>query len=297
MPVIDLACGAEKNYVAHSAAMLSSAMDNCGDHLLRVSYLHPPRFPRRAKGALERMAAAREVEISFVEVPDSMVAGIRTKDFTRKATWYRIFLADLLPDSERAIWLDADTLVLDDIVPLWKTSLEDRYLAAVTNIFQPDHVHRTRKLGIDPRDYFNAGVLVMNLEMLRREGMTKALRDFAVEHADRLTWRDQDTLNLVLGERRVHLHPRWNLMHSVLRFKSAIDVFGEEDVREARANPAIRHFEGPGPNKPWHALADEGDRALYRAHRQGTPWPVVRLEGGGSAARMKRIADALRARR
>jgi lipopolysaccharide biosynthesis glycosyltransferase len=239
------------------------------------------------------MASLREAEISFIEVPDSMLAGFRTEGFA-KGTWYRLFLADLLPDTERAIWLDADALVLDDIVPLWRTSLEDRYLAAVTNIFQPDHIHRTKKLGIDPRDYFNAGVLVMNLELLRKEEKTKTLRDFAVENAGSLPWYDQDTLNLVLGERRVHLHPRWNLMHSVLRFKSAIDVFGEEDVREARANPAIRHFEGPGPNKPWHALADEADRALYRAHRQNTPWPAVRLQGGGPAARLRAIPQVLR---
>ncbi|MCW2967340.1 MAG: ral stress protein, partial [Solirubrobacteraceae bacterium] len=120
--------------------------------------------------------------------------------------------------------------------------------------------------------YFNSGVLLLHLDEIRRSGEIAELRAVARERGDSLKWPDQDALNLVLGPRRVALHPRWNVMNSVLLFDHAVDVFGERDTEEARRSPAIRHFEGPGANKPWDRGATVPHRELYRAHRRATPW-------------------------
>jgi lipopolysaccharide biosynthesis glycosyltransferase len=108
---------------------------------------------------------------------------------------------------------------------------------------------------------------------MRAEGSTAALHDYATTHRSQLWWPDQDAFNVVLGADRVSLHPRWNCMNSVLAFPEAVEVFGAEATEEARRNPAIRHFEGPSVNKPWHLLSDPGSRELYRQHRRQTPWP------------------------
>src|SRR3712207_7320793 len=52
------------------------------------------------------------------------------------------------------------------------------------------------------------------------------------------------------------LFPSPTLSRSVLRFPWAAYAFGYEAVEEARRNPAIRHYEGPLMNKPWHLLAE-----------------------------------------
>jgi lipopolysaccharide biosynthesis glycosyltransferase len=228
-------------------------------------------------------------------VPDEAVAGFPTAGFTRKATWYRILLPDLLPQVDKLLYLDVDTIVRADVGPLWATDLGDHYVGAVTNVFQWDHVHRPAELGLEPNEYFNAGVLLMNLAGMRRDGMSRALIDFAKANADRLSWRDQDTLNLVLAKRRLPLHPRWNLMNSVLLFRSAVEVFGAESVKEARENPGIRHFEGQGVNKPWHVECDHADRQLYAELRRATPWPKVKLEGHRVRDRASRLGIRLRA--
>jgi lipopolysaccharide biosynthesis glycosyltransferase len=163
-------------------------------------------------------------------------------------------------------------------------------VGAVTNVFQHNHLHRPAELGLaGPEVYFNAGVLLMNLEEMRRDGRTPALLDYGIENAPRLEWRDQDALNVVLGERRLELHPRWNLMNSVLLFPSAVEVFGSEALEEARTSPAIRHFEGPDANKPWHYLCDGDLRELYLEHRRATPWPRVRREGVTPRNVMRRV--------
>ena len=50
-------------------------------------------------------------------------------------------------------------------------------------------------------------------------------------------------------------------------------------VEEARRSPAIRHFEGPSVNKPWHLLCEQPGREHYMRHRAATPWPRVRRAG------------------
>jgi lipopolysaccharide biosynthesis glycosyltransferase len=234
--------------------------------------------------------------VTFWEIADEACAGLPTKGFTRKATWYRIFLPELLPDVDRVLYLDADLIVLDSLAPLWETALGDNYLAAVTNVFQWDHLDRPAALGLDgPRVYFNAGVLLMNLEAMRDDGATGALLDFGVRNAARLDWRDQDAMNVVLGKRRLSLHPRWNVMNSVLLFPASVEVFGAEAVEEARSHPAIRHFEGPATNKPWHFMCDRGMRDIYFRHRRETPWPRVRLEGVTPRNIVRRIRSGGRA--
>lgn len=278
--MIHVCCAAEGDYVPHSAAMLHSVVTNSGGLPVHVHYLHGPELPDQSRRKLGQMVAALGSEISFLEIDDAKVAGLPIRGFTGKATWYRIFLPDLLCDVDRVLYLDSDLIALDSLAPLWQTELSGFYLAAVTNVFLDHHLHRPAQLGLPgPEVYFNAGVILLNLDLLRRDRQAAALLRYATEHAGRLEWRDQDALNMVLGSRRLALHPRWNCMNAVLDFPQGEDVFGKEVVAEARSHPAIRHFEGPARNKPWHYLCEEDRRELYLLHRRHTPWPEVRLTG------------------
>jgi lipopolysaccharide biosynthesis glycosyltransferase len=232
------------------------------------------------------MLDRRGARVTFVTVPDAAVSGFPTRGFTRKATWYRLLVPDLIAPA-KALWLDADALVVDDLEHLWRTEVGSGYLAAVVNLFQDDHLEHAHKLELDPRRYFNAGVMLMDLQAMRRDDCARRLREFTVANAERLTWRDQDALNLVLGDAWEELHPRWNCMLSIMRFATAERVFGRTATLEARTNPGIRHFEGPGPNKPWHVEADPGDQRLYAEARAATPWPRVRLERTPLLARLR----------
>ena len=279
MSVLHVGCAVEGGYVAHSAAMLHSVLEHRGSHGVRVHYLHGGDLPAGSEGPLRDMVERGGAAIDFVQVPDELCAGLPTKGFTRKATWYRILVPELLGGVDRILFLDADVLALDSLVPLWETDVSDHYLAAVTNVFQADHLFRPAELGFDrPDAYFNAGVMVMNLDLMRHEGCTAALRAYGREHAQGLMFRDQDVLNAVLAGRRRPLHPRWNSMNSFEAFPWSAYVFGNRALEEARANPGIRHFEGPGINKPWHRGCRFAHRERYFEHRRHTPWPDVEME-------------------
>ena len=281
MSTLHVACAAEgKEYVAHSAAMLTSLLACHPRDEVQVHYMHGPDVSARDERRLAAMVDAAGGSISFLRIPDTRIEGLPTRDFTRKATWYRIFLPELRPDVDRMIYLDSDALVVDSLLPLWRTELGENYLAAVTNVFEHHYADRPKQLGLaGTHVYFNAGVLLMNLDAMRRDGCTERLLDYGVSNAARLLWRDQDTLNVVLGSRRLPLHPRWNCMNAFFVFPWAAEVFGVEALDEAKRNPAVRHFEGPDHNKPWHLFADPDLRALYVRHRRQTPWPRARVTG------------------
>lgn len=279
MAPLHVSCAADAAYVPHTAAMLHSVLAQSGDLPVRVHYLHGPGFPAADAVLLAEMVSGAGGEIDFLEVDDARVAGMPTVAGITSPMWYRVFLPELLPEVERVLYLDADVIAVDDLRPLWETDLEGNWVGAVTNVFQLDHLHRPWELGIDPREYFNSGVLLMDLEAMRREGVATSLAEHARGLGPDTMWPDQDALNAVLGKRRLALHPRWNAMNSVLGFPWAAYVFPPTVLAETRSRPGIRHFEGPALNKPWHVLSQAPGRERYFEHRRLTPWPRVRREG------------------
>jgi lipopolysaccharide biosynthesis glycosyltransferase len=295
MSATHVACAVAGDYWLHSAAMLGSVAQHVDRGTLHVHYLHGPDLPGRARDGLARMLHRLDAEADFQLIEPGRVAGLPVVGEFTAAMWYRIFLPDLLPEVERVLYLDIDTLVTADLTPLLNTDLEGCYLGAVTNVLMPHHRHRPALFGLTPNDYFNSGVLLMNLAALRADDCTRSLREFAVAGGTELEWPDQDALNVVLGSRRRHLHPRWNVMNS-LRFDWAREVFTTEEIAEARARPGIRHFEGPDDNKPWHWNGADADQRLYRRHRRRTPWPRYRPDGSPALPRRvaRRVRRALR---
>jgi lipopolysaccharide biosynthesis glycosyltransferase len=278
---LQVCCAAEGDYVVHSAAMLDSVLFHSGGDA-HVHFLHGPGLPRASAELLRRVVDAGGGRIRFHEIPGSALAGLPVVDQFTPAMWYRIFLPELLPGVDRVLYLDSDTIAADSLDPLWTTDLGDHYLAAVTNIFQRNHLQRPAELGLSgPEVYFNSGVLLMNLDQMRRDGCSAALREYARAHARELEWPDQDALNVVLGERRLALHPRWNVMNSMFAFNAARRAFGRKALRDARSDPAIRHFEGPAANKPWDPDCTAPLRELYVRHRVRLTSSVLDREATG----------------
>jgi lipopolysaccharide biosynthesis glycosyltransferase len=276
-----IGCGSSVEYVPHASAMLHSMLEQSGGLDIEAHYLHGPEMPAEHMRRLSEMVARGGGTLVTHEMSNDRIAGLPEMEFIPATMWYRIYLPELLPDVDKILYLDADTIAVDSLADLWSTELDSHYVAGVTNVFEPWNRTYPQALGLpDDESYFNSGVLLMNLEAMRRDDTTAALRDYALTAPEnRIAWGDQDALNVVLHDKRLRLHPRWNFMNSVATFPEAEEIFGAEAVKEARANPAIRHFEGPSVNKPWHYLCGREMRELYLGHRRRTPWPRVKREG------------------
>lgn len=200
----------------------------------------------------------------------------------------RLLLPEALPHLDRVLYLDADTLVRRPLDGLWTADLGGHPVGAVRNVLAPDARDRLARLGLaDTRRYLNSGVLVMDLARMRTAGTARALLACVRAHGDALLWVDQDALNLVLADDWQELHPRWNAQNSFWDWPSAAEeVLGAERVAEARADPAVLHFEGPWLCKPWHHLSHHVHVAAYRDVLAQTPWAGTPLVDRTLATRL-----------
>lgn len=295
MSAIELACASDRRYAPHSAAMLHSALAAGGGLALRVHYLCAPGFPDSDAAAIAGMVEGGGGEVRFHRIRDERLDALPTMDYIGAEMWFRFLLPELVPDADRVLYVDSDVVVADSLAALWGVELGDRYLAAVDNVFERHRVDRPAELGLPPdQGYFNSGVLLLNLARMRADASSEALIELAAARGPELLWPDQDVLNLVLGARRVALAPRWNATNAIVNFRWADEVFAADELAAARRRPAIRHFEGPSLNKPWHYLCDQPGRELYSEHRGATPWPRVRMEGRSPRNVVRRWRDRRR---
>jgi lipopolysaccharide biosynthesis glycosyltransferase len=241
------------------------------------------------KNRLEECAGRHSVR--WVQPDVSRYEGVRTADKMPRASWFRISLGELLPDIERVLYLDADVIVERDLGELLDTQLHDNGLAAVREAFFGVFGVRGGppfgELGVPAETpYFNAGVLVMDLERWRIERTGDAVLGVLRKH--RLPMGDQDALNTVFAGRWHELHPRWNhqTAHLVAGRSHPRSVPNAKHLAEAIEDPGIVHFTGRIA-KPWSDRSDHPyserwfevlDRTEYSGWRPSAP-PGTTREG------------------
>ncbi len=230
---------------------------------------------------LTRQVKASHVGIGFLDV-DAALGDVRLPHHGhfRPETYYRLLAPQLLPNVSKAIYLDSDLIADDDVAKLFDTDVTGYPLAATRDADMIGQMggydptvgpYLADELGMRrPRDYFQAGVLLMNLDELRRTTSPDELLALSTRRMWR--WLDQDVLNKVVNGNYVRVHMRWNyLMDWQHLRRTHIVANAPADVRaeyaEAAADPAIIHFAGPD-NRPWlYPDGDYGDLFWHYARR------------------------------
>ena len=279
---VHVALATDTAYLPWCATAVRSCLDVTPAADLEFHLLHDRPIPYPDQERLTGMVQAAGGRARWVAVDPERLAMLPTKGAALggRTSWIRVVLADVLADVDRVVYLDADVLVLEPLAALWATDLGGAPLAAVANVVEPAQHGHVRDLGLDPTAYFNAGVLLMDLAALRAGDAVRHLTEFAAANAARLSWFDQDALNVTFAGSWLALHPRWNAQNSLWSWGEwAAELFGSEEWAEATSRPAIVHFEGPAVCKPWHVLADHPVRDRYLRTLASTPWAQVPLEG------------------
>lgn len=184
-------------------------------------------------------------------------------------TYGRLFGPGLLPlGVHRAIYLDADVLVRDDLAKLYSIDLGGKTLAAARDQFvlwvgHPWYgLNSFRTLGLDARDaYFNSGVMVIDVDRWIELEYEQKCLDYLRQN-DYLRYHDQDVLNVCLIGDWVELSPAWNLF-AYLEWEFIEMVIGSDAWRRAKESPAIVHYVGDSHFKPWNVRVEDEEKPLY----------------------------------
>ena len=184
--------------------------------------------------------------------------------------YYRLLAAQLLPEEmHRVIYLDPDILVINPLRPLWELDLAGNLFAAAAHTGKTELANSVNqvRLGTD-HDYFNSGVLLMDLDAGRRWINPEALFDFTRRHARELLFPDQDLLNMLYGSLVLPLDDAvWN--YDARNFNNYyLRSGGDCDMDWVFAHTAVLHFCGKA--KPWKPGYRRRFGPLYRHYMRLT---------------------------
>ncbi len=232
----------DDNFIKYTIVSLHSIIKNASpDYKYEVHILH-------TEISDEMKARLKELEnkcftLVFDDVTDNL-ANIADKlplrDYYSKTTYYRLFIAEMYPQYDKAIYIDSDTIVQGDISSLYFNDIKDAYVGACHEqvMVQVDEygTYVEKVIGISRYNFFNAGLLLINCEQFRiRYVLDKFIQ---LLHAyNFVVTQDEDYLNLICKDHVYWLDQRWNT-----------EVFGEiaYPIEEA----CIIHY--IMTSKPWH---------------------------------------------
>ena len=201
--------------------------------------------------------------IAFLYVDDSILSGFTITDHISLATYYRILLPTIMPDHiNKILFLDADIVVLQDLGEIYDSDIREHACAVVETPISKESSH-LRELRMKGERYFNAGVMLINLEYWRQRSITTRLLSWINDYPGKLRFWDQDALNAVLEGKWLRLEPKWNATHAFFISPQEFPEFSREETHDAINNPAIIHFTGGGSNKPWRADSVHPKAGVY----------------------------------
>ncbi len=232
----------DDNFVKYTIVSLHSMQKNASKEFkYHVHILHTGISDAMKERVLEMQNDC--FEISFDDVTEYLVSisdKLPLRDYYSKTTYYRLFIAEMYPEYDKAIYIDSDTVVQGDISELYRINIDDAYVGAChEQAMLQENVYGTyveKVVGVPRYNFFNAGMLVINCDRFR----IRFVLDKFIEYLHMYNFvvtQDEDYLNLICKDHVFWLDQRWNT-----------EIFGElgYPIKEAK----IIHY--IMTNKPWH---------------------------------------------
>lgn len=216
--VIPIFMAVDNNYIPFLGVALKSIIDNVSQqnrYEIKVLYTNVTEENKKKIEAYQ----TENVGIEFVNLSyklQEIQEKLYTRNYFSNTTYFRLFIPELYPEYDKAVYIDSDTITLVDIAKLYNTEMGDNLIAGIPDgavqaipIFQ-DYVEKV--VGVSNyNNYFNAGIIVMNLKALReykfQEKFLYMLEKIKFEVA-----QDQDYLNRLCKGRVKLLGFEWNRM-------------------------------------------------------------------------------------
>lgn len=212
---IPLIFATDDAYVPFLSVALKSIIDNASKEYKYPVYILTAGISNTNFSKLKKLEN-ENFSISTVDVTknlNNLKSNLHLRDYYTKAIYYRIFIPTLFSQYDKAIYLDCDIVVTDDISKMFFVDLKNNLLGAITEevMINVDTFGRYSEeaLGVERNNYFNSGILLMNLKLMRKEKIEQQFFTL-LEKFKFIVAPDQDYLNVVCKDRVYYLSKGWN---------------------------------------------------------------------------------------
>lgn len=256
----------DHNYVEHLCVTMASILVNARDFDHFNFYIIDSGLLRGDKKKIESLKKHKDFNIEYLKVDMEIFKNYPIKNsYLSLATYAKYLIVELKPELDRCLYLDCDIVVNTSLEHLYNMDFDESLAVAVKDSFYPSDF--AQKYGI--KDYFNAGVLLINARKWRENGITKKLFDATenLGNAGELEHEDQDVLNYVLNEKVRFASTRWNCQCFSFSFNTAKT---KQDMFDIIFGPFIVHYTAQG--KPWYPESLHPYAFKYFEYKKLTPY-------------------------
>lgn len=198
----------------------------------------------------------RNFKIKYLSVDKKIFDNSNLKnniEYISLETYYRYIIADIVPNINKALYLDADLIVNGRLNEFYDIDIENNYCAGVKDKFIEEiNYKNTLKMSSD-EIYINAGVMLLNLGKLRKDHMSTKLLNNTIKLAEQIEYQDQDIINITFRGGIKEVDSKYN-------FTSSNVIREKQKIKEA----IIIHY--TGPIKPWNDNCKHKLRKLWRKY-------------------------------
>lgn len=254
-----IACAASAEYAPYLAVYLESIKEHSTVKNFYDVVVFARNWSEEVKNVFSRYFMARNFSVRFVN-PENIIGKyhfeITAPNFAREC-YYRIVSPLCLKAYSRVLYTDVDLIVLADIADIFDTDIGDATIAAcvepiylslykkkkvIADVCLKDYTDKV--LAIDPSDYRNTGVLLIDVQKYIRLNAFERLIDLISKN--HFVYQEQCALNLLFKGKIASISREWNyeLFHPY--HLPCCPNYVISDVSKIK----ILHF--LGGNKPWN---------------------------------------------
>ena len=253
--MINIAFILDKNYVMPTVVAITSILKNKNRTSVYSFYIITKDISQDSIELFKKFET-KDIKINIINVQNcEKYNNLEKKDFpVSTAALFKFDLPNLLPDSiEKVLYLDGDIIVQGDLSELYSTDISDVYAGVVKDYrgltLKGDFNER---LKINHTAYFNSGVLLLNLSLLRNDNLPEKLLNYRISGIN--YYMDQDSFNVIFAEKVKYLSFYFNFQFSCWRFAKTEELSNYynlvtyNDKYEHIKRSIILHYTA---DKPW----------------------------------------------
>lgn len=244
-----------EDFVRHVCVAISSLLKNNPSSFFEIYVFHQGLDLIVQKRILDYYSP-QNAKIKFKSTDSLLVSSFKVSGHAASVNYLRIYLAELLVEYSKVLYLDADLVIHSDISEIFDMDIKNYSLAAVAC----PNVDRSEVLEIPHENYFNSGVMLLNLTYWRDNNIVEKVEGFLRENPSKIHYWDQDALNAILHMNYLRLESKWNYIETSLSPQ-------ELSITDLK----IIHF--VGEHKPWNYFCQHPLKDQYFRYLRETPWP------------------------
>lgn len=290
--IINIGYGLDNNYCRCTASSIVSFCKNNPNtnfsfHLLTAD------LSSQNKELFHLLAESLQTNIIIYEINISSIKNLKlpvTSSWTLPM-YFRFILPMILSAEKQLIYIDSDIICINNAQELFELELTDNFVVgAVAEHLSSDIIERCYSLGLVNHQYFNSGVLIINIPKWNEYDVFSKLISHLRATPDKFIYPDQDVLNLILSNKVRYIDEKYNFLNYIYR---------DENINKINSlNIILLHF-AIHP-KPWEIAwyispnCNRFNKNLYKFYEDLTPWKNTPLIYPTHYKEMKRYAKYLR---